>query len=193
MCLAYASTLRAAEPVILVLGDSLSAAYGIETRAGWVSLLQHRLTTRKYNYRVVNASISGETTRGGLARLPSLLAEHKPRLVIVELGANDGLRGLPLAEMRANLDSMVTLAQRARARVVLLGMRLPPNYGPIYTAQFHQIYLDLTQRYDLVGVPFFLADVATQRHLMQPDGLHPTAAAQARLLETVWPALESTL
>ena len=180
-------------PAVVVLGDSLSAAYGIPQSAGWVHLLQRRLTERGYRYQVVNASISGETTRGGLARLGQVLKAHNPDIVIVELGANDGLRGLLLGEMRTNLDAIITQSRRHSAQVLLVGMHLPPNYGPAYTRKFHQVYVDLAARHRLPLVPFLLDGVATDFSLVQPDGLHPTAAAQPRVLDNVWRHLQGML
>ena len=180
-------------PTIMVLGDSLSAAYGIEQRAGWVHLLQQRLTERGYRYQVVNASISGETTRGGLARLAQALKTHNPAIVIVELGANDGLRGLLLGEMQANLDTIITQSRRRNAQVLLVGMYLPPNYGPSYTRKFHQVYVDLAARYRLPLAPFLLEGIATDAALMQQDGLHPTAVAQPRVLDNIWKHLQGML
>lgn len=187
----YAAT--ASTATIMVLGDSLSAAYGIEQRAGWVHLLQQRLTERGYRYQVVNASISGETTRGGLARLAQALKTHNPAIVIVELGANDGLRGLLLGEMQANLDAIITQSRRRNAQVLLVGMHLPPNYGPSYTRKFHQMYVDLAARHRIPLVPFLLEGVATDAALMQQDGLHPTAAAQLKVLGNVWTHLQDML
>lgn len=182
-----------AAPALLVLGDSLSAAFGIDTRSGWVSLLAERLAARGLDLRVVNASISGDTTAGGLARLPPLLAEHRPRVVVIELGGNDGLRGLPLPVVRGNLENLIRASRDAGARVLLLGMRIPPNYGPRYTEAFHALYADLAQRYEVPLVPFFLDGVAAQPGLIQDDGIHPRAEAQPRLLDNVWPALEPLL
>ncbi|HEX9208643.1 MAG TPA: arylesterase [Steroidobacteraceae bacterium] len=180
-------------PSILVLGDSLSAAYGIRVDQGWVALLQARLRAKGYDHRVVNASSSGETTGGALARLPRALATHRPAIVIVELGGNDGLRGLPVADVRANLQSIIDLSQRAGARILLVGIRIPPNYGPTYTREFERMYSDLARVRALPHVPFLLADVALDENLMQDDGLHPNAAAQPRLLDAVWKPLEPML
>ena len=179
--------------MILVLGDSLSAGYGISVGQGWVALLQARLRSKGYGHRVVNASSSGETTGGGLARLQRALATHQPQIVIVELGANDGLRGLPVRDIRANLDAIIGGSQRAGARVLLVGMRIPPNYGPVYTKSFHALYGDTAARHKVPLVPFFLENVALDDALMQADGLHPNAAAQPKLLETLWPRLEPLL
>lgn len=178
---------------ILVLGDSLSAGYGIRVEEGWVALLQKRLEAQGYGYRVVNASITGETSSGGLARLPRALKIHQPAIVIIELGGNDGLRGLPLATTRQNLTSIVELSQQAGAEVALLGMRLPPNYGPRYTKSFHDMFGEIARSRDVPLVPFFLEDVAQRDGFMQPDGLHPTERAQPVMLEAVWPVLQSLL
>ena len=180
-------------PSILVVGDSLSANYGIELRDGWVTLLQQRLPRQGYPHTVVNASISGDTTSGGRARLPAALKRHRPQIVILELGGNDGLRGLSLRETRANLEAMVRAAQTAGARVLLVGIHLPPNYGPEFTRKFHAIYHELARAHDTALVPFLLEGVALTPGLMQPDGIHPRAAAQTRLLDNVWPHLEPLL
>lgn len=174
---------------ILVLGDSLSASYGLAQTSGWVSLLQQRLIKEKFPQQVVNASISGETTSGGLYRMDALLAKHKPAVVILALGANDGLRGLPLKATQANLEKMIRSAEKNHAQVLLIGMRLPPNYGPAYTEKFHGLFEQLATKYHTKRVPFLLAPIATQREYFQADGLHPTAAAQPLLLDTVWPVL----
>ncbi len=174
---------------MLVLGDSLSAAHGIARDAGWVNLLQQRLAPR----RVVNASISGETTSGGLARLPLLLTEHKPDLMLLELGANDGLRGLPLDEIRANLVQMLTLIRNAKARPVLIGIELPINYGPQYRDGLRKLYRDVAGEFNVPLVPFLLEGVALDPALMQDDGLHPNAQGQPRLLETVWNVIRSEI
>ncbi len=183
----WASPLQA--KTLLVLGDSLSAAYGLPAEQGWVSLLEQELKQRRLADRVVNASISGETSSGGLQRLPRLLADHRPDLVLLELGANDGLRGTPLQVMEQNLRRMVELSQASGAEVMLIGIRIPPNYGPQYTQRFYSIYPDLAREYQLPLVPFLLERVALKPQLMQSDGLHPTAAAQPILLQTVWPHL----
>jgi acyl-CoA thioesterase I len=183
----------AAKPVILVVGDSLSAGYRIPVDATWVALLQRRLTAQGYGYRVVNASISGETTGGARARLPRALQVHKPAVVILELGANDGLRGLPLHRMRENLQFMMAHSRSAGARVVLVGMRMPPNYGAEYSGQFHALYGELAGEHATPLVDFFLDGVALDDNLMQPDGLHPTSAAQPRLLDNLWPALQQVI
>lgn len=178
---------------LLVLGDSVSAGYGIKVEEGWVALLQQRLREQGYGYRVVNASVSGETTTGGLARLPRALEIHKPAVVVLELGGNDGLRGLPLSSTRANLVRMIELSRRAGARVVLVGMKIPPNYGPRYTQGFEQIFTDLAREYRLPLVPFLLDKVALTPGMMQDDGLHPTASGQPIMLENVWPTLRTVL
>ena len=178
---------------ILVMGDSLSAAHGIATEQGWVNLLQQRLRDQGYQTTVINGSISGETTSGGRRRLSQTLLQVKPTLVILELGANDGLRGLSLKEMQKNLTTMIDQSQQAGAKVLLLGMRIPPNYGKAYAERFHQIYLDLAKQYQLPVVPFFLESVVQQRELMQEDNLHPTAPAQEKLLETVWEKVKEVL
>jgi acyl-CoA thioesterase-1 len=180
-------------PALLVFGDSVSAGYGIRIEEGWVALLQSRLQNQGYGYRVVNASVSGETTAGGLARLPRALQLHRPKIVVIELGGNDGLRGLPLAEVRKNLEAMMRAARASGAKVLLIGMRLPPNYGGPYVDSFQATYGDLSKHYSVPLVPFLLEGVALDGRLMQPDGIHPTAAAQPRLLDNVWPVLKPLL
>jgi acyl-CoA thioesterase-1 len=181
-------------PLILVFGDSISAGYGLErVEQGWVALLQTRLKSQEYVYQVVNASVSGETTAGGLARLPRALLLHQPKIVILELGGNDGLRALPIAQMRANLQRMVDLSTAAGAKVLLLGMRIPPNYGPEYTEQFRVSYSDLARDRKLPLVPFLLNDIALTPALMQADGFHPNKLGQPKLLENVWPSLTPLL
>ncbi|SMR75499.1 acyl-CoA thioesterase-1 [Marinobacterium sediminicola] len=187
MLVVWASPLQA--KTLLVLGDSLSAAYGLPADQGWVSLLEQELKQRRLAERVINASISGETSSGGLQRLPRLLSDYRPDLVLLELGANDGLRGTPLQVMEQNLRRMVELSRNSGAEVLLIGIRIPPNYGPQYTQRFYSIYPGLAQEYQLPLVPFLLERVALKPQLMQADGLHPTAAAQPILLQTVWPHL----
>jgi len=187
------NVLPAGNKTLLVLGDSLSAGYGVNLSQAWVSLLQIKLRQQHYPYQVINASISGETSVGGLSRLQSLLQSHRPAIVVIELGANDGLRGLPIAAMKTNLKKMIALCQNAKARVLLLGMRLPPNYGPAYTQAFARAYLDLAQAQQVAIVPFFLHDIADQRNLMQDDDLHPNQQAQPKILDNVWPALKPLL
>lgn len=182
-----------AAPTILVYGDSLSAAYGIPRDQGWVELLQRRLNEKGYSHRVANASVSGETTSGGLSRLNVTLAETSPSLVILELGANDGLRGLPLPDMKRNLNAMITAAQKKQARVMLLGMRIPPNYGQAYTHNFANTFHQLAKDHQLPLVEFFLDGVAGKRDMVLDDGLHPTAAAQERILDNVWEVLQPML
>jgi acyl-CoA thioesterase-1 len=181
------------EPVILVVGDSLSAGYGVAVDATWVALLQKRLAGQGYGYRVVNASISGDTTGGARSRLPRALELHSPAIVILELGGNDGLRGLPLRQVRENFQFLIERAQTAGAKVVLVGMRMPPNYGAAYADGFHALYGELARRYGTPLVEFFLEGVALDEKLMQADGIHPTAAAQPRLLDNLWPALQKVL
>jgi acyl-CoA thioesterase-1 len=183
----------AAPGTILVLGDSLSAGYGIRVEQGWVALLQGRLKKVGYEYRVVNASVTGETTGGALARLPRALEIQKPAIVIVELGGNDGLRGLPIADVRRNFDSILRLAQQAGARTLLVAMRIPPNYGPAYTQAFHDLFGELAARHRVPLVPFFMEKVALDDALMQDDGIHPNAQGQPKLLEQVWPMLTPLL
>ena len=180
-------------PVVLVLGDSLSAAYGMETRQGWVALLQARLADEGWPHRVVNASISGDTTRGGRARLGAALERHRPVLVLIELGGNDGLRGIAVEETGRNLEGMVRAARAAGARVLLVGIRLPPNYGPVYGERFHRIFEEVAEREGVPLVPFLLEGVGGDPELMLEDGIHPRAEAQPRLLENVWPRLVPVL
>ena len=178
---------------IVVLGDSLSAGYGIKIQQGWVSLLSQRLATEGYGYKVVNASVSGETTQGGLARLPRALETHKPAIVVVELGGNDGLRGLPLATSRANLAKIIELARASQARVLLVGMMIPPNYGPRYGDEFREMFASLAAKYSVSFLPFLLEEVALKPELMQADGIHPNAAGQPQILKNLWPTLEPML
>ena len=178
---------------ILVFGDSLSAAYGIRPEQGWVALLEQRLQAQGYGYQIVNASVSGETSSGGLQRLPRALQLHHPALVILELGANDALRGLPLSGTRENLATMVQLSQSAGARVLLVGLRIPPNYGPRYTQQFANIFPGLANQYHLPLVPFLLEHVALDPERMQADGLHPNAQGEPPILDTLWPYLKPLL
>ena len=186
--------LQAADaPAILVFGDSLSAGYGIDPARGWVSLLDARLRTAGYAYRIVNASVSGETTAGGLARLPRALQTQRPALVILELGGNDGLRALPIGAMRDNLARMIQLCRDARLPVLLLGIRMPANYGPRFTREFAAVYADLARRFGVPSVPFFLEGVATQAGMMQGDGIHPNEQGQPLLLNNVWPVLQKML
>lgn len=181
---------QAAGRTILVFGDSISAGYGLKTEEGWVALLQKRLDGQGYGYRVVNASVSGETTSGGMARLPRALALHEPAVVVLELGANDALRGLPLELSQRSLAGMIEASRAAGAKVLLLGMRIPPNYGPRYANGFERMYAELAKQFDIPLVPFFMEKVALDDALLQADRLHPTAAAQPLLLDTAWPALQ---
>ncbi|HBM10879.1 arylesterase [Pseudomonas sp. Choline-3u-10] len=178
---------------VLVVGDSISAAFGLETSQGWVQLLQQRLDTENLDHRVVNASISGDTSAGGLARLPALLEEYDPEVVIIELGGNDGLRGQPPKQLNQNLAAMVGLSREADAKVVLLGMRLPPNLGQRYTSAFADAFDSLADEQNLPYVPFFLEGVGGVEGMMQADRIHPTASAQQQLLDNVWPVLEPLL
>jgi acyl-CoA thioesterase-1 len=191
--IAIADATGAPDRTILVLGDSLSAGYGIKPAQGWVALLEQRLRAQGYEYRVVNASVSGETSGGGLQRLPRALELHRPAVVIVELGANDGLRGLSVPLTSDNLGKIVAESKKAGAQVVLVGMRLPPNYGPRYTNDFMRMYREIATASKVALVPFLLQSVALDPGLMQDDGLHPTAPAQPALLDTVWPQLKPLL
>jgi acyl-CoA thioesterase-1 len=183
----------ASDRTILVMGDSLSAAYGIRPEQGWVALLTQRLQTSGYGYEVVNASVSGETSNGGLQRLPRAIQIHHPSIVILELGANDGLRGLPVPVTKENLAKMVQLTQKAGARVVLVGIRIPPNYGPRYATEFAGMYPEIAKQFQLPLIPFLLDKVALDPALMQDDGLHPNARGEPQVLETVWQGLEPLL
>jgi acyl-CoA thioesterase-1 len=178
---------------ILIYGDSLSAAYGLSQDAGWPSLLQARLKQKAMDYTVLNASISGETTSGGAARIAEALKAHQPKVIVVALGANDGLRGLALGQMRANLAKIVRASQKAKSRVLLVGMRLPPNYGETYTRPFAQVYVDLAREYKTALAPFLLEGMAEQRELFQSDNMHPTARAQPIILDNIWTALAPLL
>lgn len=178
---------------VLVMGDSLSAAFGIEQELGWVSQLRQRLTASYFGLEVANASISGETTQGGLSRIAELLDKHNPRIVILELGGNDGLRGLPLSLMKDNLDRMIQLILGRKAKLVLVGMKLPTNYGKYYTKQFAQIYPSLAKKHDIPLVPFLLEGISEDPKLMQADGIHPRANAQRRMLDNVWRRLKPLL
>ena len=180
-------------PVILVWGDSLSAAFGIPLESGWVQLLQQRLREQGYPHRVVNGSVSGETTSGGLERLPAALKQHRPRLVLIELGGNDGLRGLPLRQLRANLRGMVERSRAAGAQVVVFEMTVPPNYGEAYTRGFTQAFTEVARDGPAHLVPFFLAPIALDPKWFQEDGIHPTVAAQPLLLDAAWPTLQRVL
>jgi acyl-CoA thioesterase I len=183
----------AAERTILVYGDSLSAAYGIPRERGWVALLEKRLAAEGYDYNVVNASISGETTSGGLARMAKVLRQHRPAVVILELGGNDGLRGLPVKQMKRNLDAMIRQAQKAGARVLLVGVRMPPNYGTAYTSSFAAAFGALAKARGSALVPFVFEGFGARSELFQEDRMHPTAQAQPLILENVWRGLAPLL
>jgi len=188
-----AGAAHGAAKTILVLGDSLSAAYGIAAAGGWVALLGERLARERPDYRVVNASISGETSAGGRARIGAELARRRPAIVIVELGANDGLRGLAPAQMKENLAAIISASQQAGARVLLVGMKLPPNYGPDYTRRFESAFAELQRRYRTAWLPFLLEGFAERRELFQADDIHPTEEAQPAILENVWRPLRPLL
>ena len=192
MCLALGAHAAPAKS-ILVYGDSLSAAYGIAHSRGWVALLAERLKREHPDYSVVNASISGETTAGGRARIAAALERHRPAVLILELGANDGLRGLPVAQMKQNLGFIIEQAQQAGARVVLVGMQMPPNYGPDYAERFQAAFGELAKRHRTALVPFLLEGFGANTELFQDDGIHPSAAAQPLMLERVWEALRPLL
>jgi len=188
------STALANQNTLLVVGDSLSAAYGVPSDKAWVQLLQERLDRNGLSqWQVINASISGETTDGGARRLPGLLAKNNPDVVVIELGGNDGLRGFPPKVIESNLAEMITLVQDAGAEAVLVGMQIPPNYGQRYTEMFANIFPELSDRYDTALVPFFLQGIYDQQGMMQDDGIHPSEAAQPKLLENVWPVIENAL
>jgi acyl-CoA thioesterase I len=187
-------SVRAETPAILVFGDSISAGYGLaHVEQGWVEMLRTKLKDEGYGYQVVNASVSGETTAGGLARLPRALALHHPQIVIIELGGNDGLRALPVDQMRANLAKMVDLSVAVGARVLLLGIRMPPNYGPEFTEKFRSIFADVAKDKKVPLVPFLLTDIALSPSLMQADGVHPNELGQPQLLANIWPTLRPIL
>lgn len=193
MLLVSVAQATAGNPTILVVGDSLSAGYGMSEQESWVSLLRDRLAAEGYGYAVVNASLTGDTTGSGLKRLPRTLALHRPAIVIIELGGNDGLRGIPIKVMRDNLAEMIELSRAAGAEVILAGMQIPTNYGSGYTQAFTAVYPDLARQYRVALVEFFLERVALDLELIQPDGIHPTAEAQPLLLDNVWPVLEKKL
>ncbi|MGR8980327.1 MAG: arylesterase [Gammaproteobacteria bacterium] len=187
------SPMVAMAKTIVVLGDSISAAYGIEIEQSWVSLLQNRLNETNQDHRIINESISGDTSAGGLARLNALLSRQKPDILIIELGANDGLRGLSTALMKNNLAEIIRRSRKAGASVLLLGMRIPPNYGKRYINMFYNVYKELSSELEVAYIPFILEDVALIRELMQPDGLHPNAKAQPVIAEKVWLKLQPLL
>lgn len=180
----------AANPrTILVMGDSLSAAYGLKTAEGWVSLLEKKLQAEKYPVRVINASISGETSGGALQRLETLLQQHRPQVLVIELGANDGLRGYPIKSLRDNLEQIVRLGKKYQAKILLIGTEIPVNYGPRYTRQYKQVFTELAQAQELALLPSLLGNIPLHTELMQADGLHPLATAQPMILDRVWPVL----
>ena len=189
LCMAQSATAG----TVLIVGDSISAAFGLDTREGWVALLEKRLRSEGYSDKVVNASISGDTSGGGQARLPALLAEHKPSVVVVELGGNDGLRGQSPTQLKQNLASMIDTSRAAGAKVLLLGMKLPPNYGARYTTAFAEVYSSLADEKNVGLVPFFLQGVGGVPELMQTDGIHPAQEGQPTLLENAWPAIKPLL
>ena len=180
-------------PVLLVVGDSISAAYGLPAGTGWVDLLVARLAAQRYPHRVVNASVTGDTTAGGRARLPALIARHQPAIVVIELGGNDGLRGGNLGSTRENLGAMIAAVQRAGAKALIVGMQLPPNYGPAYVREFSALYTGVAKSNKATLVPFFFDGFGDRNDLFQADRVHPTAAAQPLLLENVWPVLRPLL
>jgi acyl-CoA thioesterase-1 len=184
---------RAAEQTIVVVGDSLSSGYGIAAEQSWVAMLEDRLRSEGYGYQVVNASIAGDTSAGGLARLPRLLEVHDPELVVLELGGNDGLRGQPVTTLRDNLARMIEQSRASGAEVVLAGIQIPPNYGTTYTTALAAVYPELAERFDVALIEFLLADVALNRELMQPDGIHPNAAGQRVVFDNVWRVLKPLL
>ena len=186
---AWPLSAHAAHPKILIYGDSLSAAYGIPQESGWAHLLQQKLRQEYMDYEVINASISGETTSGGLARLQATLAQTRPEIIILELGANDGLRGLPIRDMHDNLNAMIQLSKQFRVKILLIGMRVPPNYGAKYTEAFHQTYPSLANKHKIKMVPFMLDQVAANPKLIQQDGLHPNALGQPIILNHIWQQL----
>jgi acyl-CoA thioesterase-1 len=192
-CLLVTCSAAASERTLLVFGDSLSAAYGLRTDQGWVTLLQQRLQAQGYGYRVVNASVSGETTDGGRNRLARALIQHRPDLVILELGGNDGLRGLPVRDIQANMAQMIQAIRKSGAKQLLVGIRIPPNYGPQYTRAFAGMYAALAKEQNVPAVPFLLEGVALDKRLMQADGVHANAMGQPRLLENVWARLQPLL
>jgi len=183
----------ATNPKILIYGDSLSAAYGIPQQQGWAALLKKKLAQEKLTYEVINASISGETTDSGLTRLASTIRQVKPTIIILELGANDGLRGLPIKNMRDNLSAMIQLCKKSGIKVLLLGMKIPPNYGLQYTKEFSQTYAQLGKQHKVALLPFMLENVAAKPDLIQADGLHPNALGQPIILENIWPELQKLL
>lgn len=192
-CLLVTCSAAASERTLLVFGDSLSAAYGLRPDQGWVALLQQRLQQQGYGYRVVNASVSGETTDGGRSRLARALSQHRPELVVLELGANDGLRGLPVKDMRGNLAQMIGVIRKTGAKMLLVGIQIPPNYGAQYTRAFAEMYVSVAKEQNIPVVPFLLDGFALDQRFMQADGLHPNATGQPRVLDNIWPHLQPLL
>jgi acyl-CoA thioesterase-1 len=180
-------------PTVLIFGDSLSAGYGIEVNQSWAALLQARLNEQGYEHRVINASISGETTEGGATRIESALADFSPQLIILELGGNDGLRGFPVARMRTNLEKIVLRAKASGAAVVLLGIRIPTNYGPRYSAEFEGVFRQVSENLNVQWIEFFMDGIALNDDLLQEDRIHPNELAQPRLLDNAWPIISATL
>jgi acyl-CoA thioesterase I len=193
LCLLTVPMALAAEGTILVFGDSLSAAYGIARKDSWVALLEERLRQGKFNTRVVNASISGETSAGGASRIQRALQQHQPQVLILALGANDGLRGLPVAQMQANLAAILGAARKQRLQVLLIGMHMPPNYGPAYTREYHAAFAALARQHKTAYLPFLMEGFADRREYFQADGVHPNALAQPLILESVWRELRPLL
>jgi acyl-CoA thioesterase-1 len=190
---AHCAPIWGADRTIVVLGDSLSSGYGLDAEQSWVSLLENHLDAQAYGYEVVNASIAGDTSAGGLARLPSLLATYEPEIVVIELGGNDGLRGQPVAKLRQNLVRMIELVKAAGASAVLTGIQIPPNYGPVYTESFARVYSELAEEHDVALVDFLMHGVALEPELMQRDRVHPNAAGQRPMFENVWTVLAELL
>jgi len=181
------------KPVILVFGDSLSVGYGVPLERGWVNLLTEKLLKKKYNYKVINASISGDTTQSGLSRLPNAIKLYKPSIIVLELGGNDGLRGLPLVQVKKNLNQMLVMLRNDNIKVLLIGIRLPPNYGPAYTKLFHQLYKDLSKSNNIDLLSFMLEGVAGYEKYMQDDGVHPNTKAQSLVLKNIYQRLKGLL
>jgi acyl-CoA thioesterase-1 len=193
MLFAAAAAQAASAPTVLVFGDSLSAGYGIDVDQSWPALLQSRLESQGYEHRVINASISGETTEGGVTRIGSTLENFSPELVILELGGNDGLRGFPPDRMKANLQTIIETTKTSGAAVVMLGIRIPTNYGPRYTGAFENVYRELAEQSGVLWIEFFMEGIALNKDLMQDDGLHPNAEAQLILLDNAWPIIRQSL
>lgn len=195
LLLTFVTNITAAEnstPKILVMGDSLSAGYGIDLKQGWVSLLQEDITV-KNRWQIINASVSGETSTGGRERLPALLKQHQPQIVLLELGGNDGLRGQPLKILRDNMQNMIDASKATGAKIILAGMQIPPNYGARYARQFQNLYTELAEKNDAALIPFLLAGIADNKALMQNDGIHPTAEAQPLIVQNVMPVLKEVV